>query len=531
MDGPGTSSMPGPGGDSTNYKSLAIKSLIEYTPLITANNYSIWREKFKKLFKLCGIFDIMTADDSTCLDKDTNQEFVAHILAKLNASSYNNIIDDTNRDNAKLIWISTQEHFASSQSANRAWVSNGFLHLSMETNIELFVTNVKIYLKKMTKVGIKLPSDIIASLVLFKLPAWMKHMKLQIMQLTTNMKVDIVLNHLIQHKNKSISEGEQAKPVNVALYRGPWCENSKQNPEVTSHPASSCWFEFTELNPANAHNCGSWKGKPKAKDESHFYSFFCGLSSTVFSEPINQHRFILDSGCSIHMIVNWDFFHTFEKSNGTKRIQTGKKETAIIIEGSGIAALATKDANLLLSNATWVPESTMNLISLGALMGQGANLWVDRNRNPKTFRLTLDGTLLLSGSIINNLFVINMATTNPKSSFYSDDELSIIHQSLGHSILSWMEKFLNTKLPKAQKASFKFLNCDKAKITWAPFNHQQKTAGSCFEKIHLDLIGPINPTSKAGFRYVLTLVNSHLGYLENWSIPSKKSAWMVAWIC
>lgn len=149
MDRPGLSQTPGPGGDATNYKSLAIKSLIESTPLLTADNYSMWRKKFEKLFKLRGIFSIMDdPDPSNCLEEDTNQEFVAHIIAKLDLNTYDNIIDNVNEDNAKLIWLSTQEHFASSQSENRARVFNGFLHLSMDSNIEAFVTSVKVYLKK-----------------------------------------------------------------------------------------------------------------------------------------------------------------------------------------------------------------------------------------------------------------------------------------------------------------------------------------------------------------------------------------------
>lgn len=264
----------------------------------------MWRKKFEKLFKLRGIFDIMNANNLTSLDDDTNQEFVAHILAKLNANSYNNIIDDTNKDNAKLIWRSTQEHFASSQSANRARVFNGFLHLSMENNIETFVTTVKIFLKKMTEVGIKLPSDIIAYLVLFKFPSSMQHMKSQIMHSTTDMKVDVVLNHLVQHKNKSIAKGERAEPVNVALYRGPRCENGKHNLAVTSHTSSLCWLEFPELKPTNALNRGFKKSKPKPKDEAHFYSFFCSLGTNTMNEPINQQRYILDLGCSIHMLTD-----------------------------------------------------------------------------------------------------------------------------------------------------------------------------------------------------------------------------------
>lgn len=256
MERLGPSTTPGPGGESsTNYRYLAIKSLIESTPLLTADNYSMWRKKFEKLFKLRGIFEIMSdPDDLRRLDEELNQEFVAHIIAKLDSNTYDNVIDDVNKDDAQLIWLSTQLHFASSQSANQARVFNGFLHLSMDTNIEVFVTAVKVYLKKISEVGIELPSDIVAYLVLFKFPSNMQAMKSQIMHSTSNMKIDTVLNHLIQHKNKAMAQSENVEPTNIALYRGPRCENGKHNPAVNSHPASSCWFKFPKLKPSNVHN-------------------------------------------------------------------------------------------------------------------------------------------------------------------------------------------------------------------------------------------------------------------------------------
>lgn len=160
----------------------------------------------------------------------------------------------------------------------------------MESNIKTFVTTVKVYLKKMTKVGIEIPLDIISYLVLFKFPSSIQNTKLQTMHSTTNMKIDIVLNHLIQDKNESISKGERVEPVNVALYRGLQCKNGKHNMAVTSHMASSCWFEFPELKPANPHNNqGPKKRKPKAKDKAHFYNFFCVLSSNVSQNQLKIH--------------------------------------------------------------------------------------------------------------------------------------------------------------------------------------------------------------------------------------------------
>lgn len=193
-----------------------------------------------------------------------------------------------------------------------------------------------------------------------------------------------------------------------------------------------------------------------------------------------------------------------------------------MIEGSGKAAVSTKDAKLILSDIAWVPKSTVNLISLGALMSRGSDLRVDRTKYPHTFELASNGTTLLSGSIINNLFVINM-TNKPQDSYYSNADFSTIHQTLGHASLSQIKKFLNIKLSDSQRNLFDCLSCDKAKITCASFNRQQGKAQSFFEKIHLDLIVPINPTSKGGFRYVLTLIDSHSGYLAGFPLRLKSN--------
>lgn len=517
MNEPG-SSTPGPGGDqSTNYRSLAIKLLIESTPLLTADNYSMWRKKFKNLFKLRGVFVTMNdPDEAIRLDEEINQEFVAHLIAKLDSNTYNNVIDDSNKDDAKLIWISTQHHFASSQSANRARVFNGFLHLTMEANIDSFVTSVKVYLKKMTEVGIKLPSDIIAYLVLFKFPPAMQNMKSQIMHATTKMKIDLVLNHLIQHKNEVIAQEDCPKPVNVALYRGPRCENGKHNLAVTSHPASSCWFEFPELKPSNHHNQGK-KSKQKQPDEAHFYLFFCGMNTTT--KPLTD-RFILDSGCSVHMITNRDLFNKIRLGDQLGKIQTGKRDAAISIQGTGEASIATKDSFITLSGAAWVPKSTVNLISLGALMIKGALLEINPSVSASTFKLHKEGRILLSGTVTNNLFAIDMLSQN-QTSYYSSSELMKIHRSLGHASLGRMEKFLKYSIPTSNKGEFECLSCNKSKITQKPFSHHQSTASRCFEKIHLDLMGPINPTSKGGFKFILNLIDSYSGYLASFPLRMK----------
>lgn len=175
------------------------------------------------------------------------------------------------------------------------------------------------------------------------------------------------------------------------------------------------------------------------------------------------------------MIVDSQAFINLSISNWKKLIQTGKKNAALLIEGTGKAALLTKDANLILSNAAWVPKSTINLISLGALMTQGAFLSVDSKQKPIIFYLSSQGKVIISGRIINNLFVINMSTES-KQAYYSNSELLQIHRTLGHASINRMEQYLKLTIPASQKREFKCISCHKSKITRKPFNSRKKSA-------------------------------------------------------
>lgn len=179
------------------------------------------------------------------------------------------------------------------------------------------------------------------------------------------------------------------------------------------------------------------------------------------------------------MIKDRNHFNHLKSTNGLGKIQTGKKDAAIDIEGTGKAAIATKDAFMSLSDAVWVPDSTVNLISLGALMNKGASLSFNSSITPSTFRLKLNGKTLLSGVITNNLFIIDMKT-NSMSCHYSSAALQEIHRLLGHASIARMERFLNQSLPLLTKEGFKCLSCDRAKIMKKPFSHQQTIALRCF---------------------------------------------------
>lgn len=192
-------------------------------------------------------------DDSEESDEDTNQEIIAYLLSRLEATTHSNIITPKNEDDARGIWTAAKTHFASSQSANRARVFNNFLYLPFnEQQIHRFVTTVKIHLNKLMEVGIELPTDILAYLVLFKFPPSLKSIQSQIMHGVHSITANYVLNHLIQHKNETWATKEESKAdislLNVNILR---CTNGVHSETVRNHFQEQCWAEFPHLRPSH----------------------------------------------------------------------------------------------------------------------------------------------------------------------------------------------------------------------------------------------------------------------------------------
>lgn len=213
----GASSTPGPGGEG-GFKALALKSLMESTPLFSDTNYSIWRKKMERLFKMRGILHLVNSPNPYKEIPDNN-EMAGYLMSKLDPATHTNIITIENEGSTKLIWQAAKDHFASNEAANRARMFFNFLYLAFDSNdIDGFVTNVKLHLGKLDKVGIELPGDILSYLILFKLPESLNSIRSQIMHSGADLSVNFILNHLVQHRNEVQSKAQESTAINSALY-------------------------------------------------------------------------------------------------------------------------------------------------------------------------------------------------------------------------------------------------------------------------------------------------------------------------
>ncbi|KNZ63834.1 hypothetical protein VP01_1095g1 [Puccinia sorghi] len=525
------------------FRQAMLKTALDTTPQLTDENYSVWKDKMSGLLELRGVLAILESP-TTELTTDENAELKLLLISKMDSVTHNNVINAENRNSAKEIWKSIKERFASSQSSNRARIFNDFLYLNFkEDAVDSFITDVRVSIKKMIDVGIDLPQDILAYLVLFKFPASLHLLKRQIMHSDKDLKVEFVCNHLTQFNNEARAETRDVLPSEAALYSGrnekfnkPFrgsrtvqtqgssgnqkssrCTDGHHNPKQDSnHSSDSCWHLHPEKAPDWwRESQEKWK-KDKEKSQVNYYM---SLVTLWINHGDSKSRIILDSGASAHIFNHERYFVKLDVKDHDV-IKTGKEDATLPIKGIGDVVLQWSGHCLKLTNCLFVPDIVINLISPGCLDEKGCSLTAKGGR----FRVKKATDVVVQGFINNGLYSVDepISVGNiDRVETVHVTTLQEIHESFGHASLGRLNQFIPSSFSQSEKSTFECKSCAVSKITKQPFKGISATATKSFDKIHLDLIGPLDPPSREGYKFILTVVDNYSGYLAGFPLKNK----------
>ncbi|KNZ54671.1 hypothetical protein VP01_2888g2 [Puccinia sorghi] len=511
------------------FRQAMLKTALETIPQLTEENYSIWKDKMTALLKLRGVLTALE-NSATALGESDDAELVMLLLSKMDSVTHNNVVTADNRDSAQKIWLSIKECFASSQSSNCARMFNDFLYVKFqEDSLQAFVTDIKVAIKKMVDVGIELPQDILAYLVLFKFPNSLQTLKRQIMHSDKDLDVEAESSKSIGNPTEAAlfsSKGKSNKNQGNERTNGQpnsskRCRSGYHNPKQDeNHSSENCWHLHPNIAPDWwKESQAQWKAnKEKKEKENYFLSL---LTLWIDSGDPNQ-RIILDSGASAHIFNDSRFFEHLEMGN-FDTIKTGKQDATLPIRGRGSVRLNWGTREIRLENCLYVPEIVINLISAGELNSKGCTL-IARGTS---FVVTSNKQVVLKGRINNGLYSVD----NPESiggsqnqvsvNFARKETLSELHEKFGHSSIQRIDSLIPATISKSEKDNFECKSCVLAKITKQQFKEQSSIVKKPFEQIHLDLMGPINPESSSKHRYILTVVDNHSGYLAGFPLVHK----------
>lgn len=140
----------------------------------------------------------------------------------------------------------------------------------------------------MQEIGILLPQDVLAYMVLRKLPHSFKVIKQQVThsKVSSEITPDAVLDHLRinlneQRFNSSAENGGSLSGPVTALFTDPLgkCKTKKHN-TLANHPEHKCWMLYTHLRPKNNSRAQAYVSTPLCFRPDSL------LSSLILAVPI-----------------------------------------------------------------------------------------------------------------------------------------------------------------------------------------------------------------------------------------------------
>ncbi|KNZ56716.1 hypothetical protein VP01_2338g5 [Puccinia sorghi] len=288
------------------FRQAMLKMALETIPQLTEENHSIWKDKMTALLKLWGVLKALE-DPNIPLGESDNAELVMLLLSKM--------------DNfAQRIWLLIKELFALSQYSNRARMFNNFLYVKFQEDaVELFVTDIKVAIKKLVDIGIELPQDILAYLALFKFPNSLQRRHLEKRELPLQRHYfPQKINHL--ERDKEAIE-TMVKPIPVRDVAADITIQSKTRTTAVT-TAGICIPKLLRIG-----------GKEKPKE-----NYSMSLLTRWIESGDQKHRIILDSGASVHLFNDVMFFKHLELRD-SDYIKTRKQGATLPIERMGLVRL------------------------------------------------------------------------------------------------------------------------------------------------------------------------------------------------
>lgn len=254
-------------------------------------------------------------------------------------------------------------------------------------------------------------------------------------------------------------------------------------------------------------------------NKNYYYANNC--SSTVNKINLNSTHFIdfiVDSGATIHMCNYRNLFTNFRTDSGNRKVIIANGST-IPINGFGKVTFQLEDKlnntihTIVLSDVAYVPDLSVNLISVKALTALGLSVEFTKDH----CFIHDSGMKIHLATIHNNSYTLSMTCPNNESHLINS--LSCIHdlhRKFGHRNIAHIRQIAQTldlKFTKC-KCNPECEACLKGKLHALPFPQVSEKPSHPRDVIVTDVCGAIRTQSLGGSKYFVTFTCASTDYTE-----------------
>ncbi|KAI5748286.1 hypothetical protein M8J77_023876 [Diaphorina citri] len=310
------------------------------------------------------------------------------------------------------------------------------------------------------------------------------------------------------------------------------------------HKSNQCKSRFVPRNQGgkfhensgSRSNHGNSKGYPKQfsnyADESSNEKKVCFLNTSnhedekVKNADLKQLNFVVDSGCTDHIVNDISVFHDYIELKNPIKINIAKDDQCMSAVGIGtIETYITYGGNTTyctLKNVLYVPSSRKNLLSVKRL--DKFQVLFEHG----SVKIIHNNEIIVMG-LKSNLYEITFnVLQNISESCVSELDKDVLwHRRFGHISFHGLKEMINKKLVNGIDQGIQIDTnkicepCIKGKMTRLPFSKTRDRANDILQIVHTDLCGPIDPISHEGYRYILTFLDDYSHFLYVYLLKEK----------
>ena len=478
------------------------------------SNYGLWSFKMKMLLVSKGLWTAVSRAEAVTATKE--QQAHAAIVLNLADSQLMHVIGSETATDA---WGRLAKFHATQDMASRLWLKEKFASFKYTaSSMSGHVTELEELVMKMKSASCGPSEEDICAVMLRSLPPSYDSLVQAFRMAVTSFRFSDLVSKLIAEE---VRQGESARIEDAtAVYTGKKSGKQvtkKQPGRRSKKPAGAC-FNCGKVG-HYARDCRSSRGQ---RDSAHDHS---NVAFTA-SEVSTSNNWVMDSGASAHMCKDRGAFEEYNEVQRPRSISSAKSNAKLTVLGTGVVKLRVWTGrewiDVRLENTLHVQDLTKNLFSLTAAASREMNVEITKHECV----IKRNGVPVATGTKKGSLLYLNVMTEDECHIVANDIELW--HRRLGHASYG----AVNAMAKDGRLAGVKMKAdavcdvCATAKQVRKTFkvseeDSEMRESARADAVVCSDVLGPITPASKSGFRFIVTFIMMKSRYVMVYPLRKK----------
>lgn len=401
-------------------------------------------------------------------------------------------------------------------------------------NIREYIMEMSNIASKLKALKLDLSDDLLVHLVLISLPAQYGQFIVSYNTQKDKWTLNELISHCVQEEDRlkrektesahvattsKVNHRKRTKDKETAVGK------SQPKKQKTQDQAVTCFFcKKSGHVKKDCPKYVAWRIK-----KGRFFTFVC---SEVNLTSVPSNTWWVDSGATTHTSISMQGCIWSRKPSDAERFIYVGDGNAVPVEAIGIFRLSFETGHFVELRETYVvPSFRRNLVSISVLDKYGYSCSFGDNK----FILFLNSSLVATGSLIDNLYMLNtiashnesLQTTSrgTKRKLSRDNSAMLWHKRLGHISKGRLERLVSHGI--LESLDYSDLNvcieCIKGKQTNIRKLSANRSTG-VLQLIHTDICGPFPTASWNGQQYFITFIDDYSRYGYLYLIHEKSQA-------